>query len=71
MATEAANKTFKETLVFELERETKNTIRYREVSEVDPPAVGTLYIQKQVLGDSPPDRLIVIVQEAQEESRHG
>ena len=60
--------TLKETLIFERERETKNTIRYREMAEYDPPVVGTIYIQKQVLGDSTPERLTVIVQEAQDDA---
>ena len=45
----------KKTLTFEQERETKNTIRFKEVTELDPPAVGTIYIQKSVFGDKPRD----------------
>ena len=32
-------------LVFEQEKETKNTVRYQEVAD-DEPVVGTLYVQK-------------------------
>ena len=31
---------------FTFEKETKNTLRYTEVAEGQPPVVGTLYIQK-------------------------
>jgi len=64
MTTKPANKTFKEVLIFEREKETRNTIRYREVSEVDPPAVGTIYIQKECLETPPPERLTVTVEVA-------
>jgi hypothetical protein len=36
----------KQTLTFTLERETKNTIRYAEDANGNPPAIGTLYVQK-------------------------
>lgn len=36
----------KKTLTFTQERETKNTIRYQETSDV--PAIGTLYVQKHL-----------------------
>lgn len=39
--------------VFELEKETKNTIRYAEVAEGQPPAIGTIYIQKWALKGTP------------------
>ena len=39
--------------VFELEKETKNTVRYQEVTEGQPPAIGTIYIQKWVLKGTP------------------
>lgn len=39
---------------FEYEKETKNTIRYMEKSKGgQPPAVGTLYVQKWALEGSP------------------
>ena len=52
------------TVTFETERETKNTIRYAEVVENgQPPKIGTLYVQKWVLGQDPPNRLVVTVTE--------
>jgi len=33
-------------VIFERERETKNTIRFAEVITDSPPRIGTLYIQK-------------------------
>jgi hypothetical protein len=50
-----------QTLTFTLERETKNTIRYAEVADVDPPAIGTLYVQKWLLGKEPPKKLTVVI----------
>jgi hypothetical protein len=50
------------TLRFEMERETKNTVRYAEVAESgQPPRVGTLYVQKWALGEPPPERLTVTI----------
>ena len=49
-------------LTFAYERETKNTIRYQEQPEGDtPPAIGTLYVQKAVLGAEPPKTLTVTI----------
>lgn len=50
------------TLTFEVDRTTKNTVRYAELS--DEPVVGTLYLQKRVLGDQPPRKLLVRVSPA-------
>ena len=33
-------KIFKEILTFEIEKETRNTHRYQEISDIDPPVVG-------------------------------
>ena len=49
---------------FTMERETKNTIRYQEESNGNPPAIGTLYLQKWLLGETPPVKLQVTVSEA-------
>ena len=38
---------------FEYEKDTKNTIRYTEVAEGQPPIIGTLYVQKWALKGSP------------------
>jgi hypothetical protein len=57
----------KQTLTFTLERETKNTIRYSEDASGKPPAVGTLYIQKWLLGNEPPRKLTITIGEADSE----
>ena len=55
-------------LRFSYEKETKNTIRYQEelgeaaYSSRDI-AVGSLYIQKEALGEPVPQRLRVIIEE--------
>lgn len=38
-------------VLFEMERETKNTVRFQEVtgSKFDPTEIGTLYVQKNCL----------------------
>jgi hypothetical protein len=38
---------------FEFEKETKNTIRYTEIAEGQPPVIGTLYVQKWALKGNP------------------
>lgn len=58
-------------LKFTYEKETKNTIRYQEeLGDVAHSnrdiAVGTLYVQREVLGDPPPQRLRVTI-EAEED----
>ena len=55
-----------QTLTFSLERETKNTIRYSEETDGNPPAVGTISVQKWVMGENPPKTLTVMVSEGQE-----
>lgn len=55
-------------LAFTLERETKNTIRYAEDASGKPPAIGTLYVQKWLLGNEPPKNLIVTISENGERS---
>ena len=54
-----------QTLTFTLERETKNTIRYQEDSCGKPPAIGTLYVQKWLLGNEPPKKLTVTLGEVE------
>jgi hypothetical protein len=54
----------KQTLTFTLERETKNTIRYAEDASGKPPAIGTLYVQKWLLGNEPPRKLTITIGEA-------
>jgi hypothetical protein len=55
-----------QTLIFTLERETKNTIRYQEDADGKPPAIGTLYVQKRLLGKEPPRKLTITLGEAPE-----
>ena len=38
---------------FQVEKETKNTIRYTEVAEGQPPVIGTVYVQKWALKETP------------------
>ncbi|MDA1276442.1 MAG: hypothetical protein O2960_20685 [Verrucomicrobia bacterium] len=52
-------------LTFTLERETKNTIRYQEDASGKPPAIGTIYVQKWLLGDAPPKNLTVTISDSQ------
>ncbi|ACA88684.1 hypothetical protein [Shewanella woodyi] len=43
----------KKTVKFEYEKETKNSVRYQEVSEPgQAPIMGTIYVQKWFAGDS-------------------
>jgi len=39
--------------VFEVEKETKNTVRYAEVAEGQPPVIGTIYVQKWAMKGIP------------------
>lgn len=42
----------KKTITLEFEKETKNSVRYKEVSEPgQAPIVGTVYVQKWFAGD--------------------
>ncbi len=54
-----------QTLAFTLDKETKNTVRYQEDLSGKPTVVGTLYIQKWALGNTPPKNLTVTVQESE------
>jgi hypothetical protein len=38
---------------FDFEKETKNTNRYTEVAEGQPPVIGTLYVQKWAFKGTP------------------
>ena len=39
--------------VFEVEKETKTTVRYAEVAEGQPPVIGTIYVQKWAMKGIP------------------
>ena len=51
------------TLTFEMEKETKNTIRFQEKPTLGSTAlvIGTLYIQKWAIGEEIPKTLTVTV----------
>lgn len=52
------------TVTFEVEKTTKNTVRYAEVPAPGEPArIGTLYVQAWVLGTPAPAQLTVTVEE--------
>jgi hypothetical protein len=53
---------------FDMEKETKNTIRYSEVAEGQPPIIGTIYIQKWAM-KGVPKRITVTLDIAEEESK--
>jgi hypothetical protein len=51
-------------LVFEFDRTTKNTVRYKEVAGDMPPVIGTLYVQRWALSLPVPQRLAVSISDA-------
>ena len=52
------------TATFELEKDTKNTVRYRETpDEGVAPGVNTIYIQKYILGKNAPQKIKVTLEE--------
>ena len=52
------------TATFELEKETKNTVRYSETpDEGVAPVVNTVYIQQHVLGKNAPQKIKVTLEE--------
>jgi hypothetical protein len=55
----------KQELVFEEEKETKNTVRYAEKSEGTPPVVGTIYVQKWALAGGIPKKVKVTLEAAE------
>jgi len=49
----------------DIEKETKNTIRYQErPQEGQPPRIGTLYIQKWALPEKSPNSIQVTIEES-------
>lgn len=54
-------------ITFTLEKETKNTYRYQEELSGEPPAIGTLYVQKWVLGQPAPQRIRLTLETLSEE----
>lgn len=54
-----------DSLAFDYERTTKNTVRYQERErERTAKVIGTLYIQKFLLGNPPPAVLLLTIAEA-------
>jgi len=49
---------------FELERETKHTFRYGEITTGKPELVGSLNVQQSALGGRAPKRIRVTIEEA-------
>ena len=52
----------KKTITLSREKETKNTIRYREETEGQPPIVQTIYIQKWFAGSPAPEKIKVTIE---------
>ncbi len=52
-------------ITMELEKETKNTVRYTEKAEGKPPVIGTLYIQKWATSPDTPKTITVTVEVAE------
>ena len=46
---------------FQIERETKNTVRYNEIVENQPAKIGALYIKKWILPKPYPEQVHVTV----------
>jgi hypothetical protein len=51
--------------MFKLEKETKNTVRYAEEAEGRRPVVGTVYVDKNELGQPYPQRIRVSIEPAE------
>lgn len=52
------------TVTLAQEKAPKNTYRYEEQTEGEPPRIGTLYVQKWALGSAAPERIKVTVEAA-------
>ena len=52
--------------MFVIEKETKNTYRYKEVEGEEPPVIGSLYVQKwaakQLNGGDVPRKIKVVIE---------
>jgi len=51
--------------MFNLERETKNTVRYGEEAEDRRPVLGTVYIDKYELPEPFPERIRITIEPAE------
>ena len=54
--------TIKKNITFVFEMETKNTARYEEEAEGQPPMIGTLYVQKWAPGKDLPKKITVTIE---------
>jgi len=54
----------KRTITLSKEKETKNTIRYTEETEGQPPILRTIYVQKWFAGSPAPERIKVTIEPA-------
>ncbi len=55
------------TVVVVYKKATKNTFQYKEALEPgDPSVIGTIYVQKHVLGSQPPTRLTITISAVKE-----
>jgi len=52
-------------VAFVVDRETKNTIRYAEKTDGQPPKVKTIYIEKWALGETFPRKVKVTIETAE------
>ena len=52
----------KQAVMFKIEKQTKNTVRYAEEADGKPPIIGTLYVQQWALGAPVPDKLTVTIE---------
>jgi hypothetical protein len=52
----------KQEIEFEKETETKNTVRYAEVTNGNPPYIDHLYIQKWALKPAVPDKIKLTIE---------
>jgi len=52
-----------ETRRFEYDKSTKNTYRYQEVTDDEPPAIGKIYVQKWIVDGQPPEEIEVTIEE--------
>jgi len=52
----------KKSVVLEYEKSTKNTYRYSEKNTDNPPVIGTVYIQRYVVKNSPPDEIKITLE---------
>ena len=52
----------KQEIEFEKEKETKNTIRYMEITDGKPPVINYLYIQKWALKPTTPEKIKITIE---------